>query len=73
MPFFTQTFIGATIWGAVLIVLGYELGNWATIAEKLKHVDLLIGVAIIVVLLAVGIRFVLRRRREQGLGENPSD
>ena len=54
-------------------MIGYELGNWATIAEKLKHVDLLIGVAIIVVLLAVGIRFVLRRRREQGLGENPSD
>ena len=71
--FFLQTFIGATIWGSVLIFIGYELGNWATIAEKLKHVDLLIGVAILAVLLALGLRFVLRRRREQGAGENPSD
>jgi membrane protein DedA with SNARE-associated domain len=71
--FFLQTFIGATIWGSVLILIGYELGNWATIAEKLKHVDLLIGLAILLVLLALGIRFVLRRRREQGVGENPSD
>ena len=71
--FFLQTFIGSTIWGTVLILIGYELGNWATIAEKLKHVDLLIGVAILMVLLALGIRFVLRRRREQGAGENPSD
>lgn len=71
--FFLQTFIGSTIWGTVLILIGYELGNWAVIAEKLKHVDLLIGVAILVLLLALGIRFVLRRRREQGVGENPSD
>jgi len=68
-----QTFIGATIWGTVLILIGYELGNWAVIAEKLKHVDLLIGLAIIVVLLALGIRFVLSRRRERGSAENPSD
>lgn len=71
--FFLQTFIGSTIWGTVLILIGYELGNWAVIADKLKHVDILIGVAIIVVLLALGIRFVLRRRREQGVGENASD
>jgi membrane protein DedA with SNARE-associated domain len=71
--FFLQTFIGSTIWGSVLILIGYELGNWAVIAEKLKHVDLLIGVVILAVLLALAIRFVLRRRREQGAGENPSD
>ncbi len=72
-PFFLQTFIGATIWGTVLILIGYELGNWASIAEKLKHVDLLIGVLIVAVLLTVAIRFVLRRRREQGVGENSAD
>jgi membrane protein DedA with SNARE-associated domain len=71
--FFLQTFLGATIWGSVLILIGYELGNWAVIADKLKHVDLLIGAGIIVVLLALGIRFVLRRRREQALGEPPTD
>jgi len=71
--FFLQTFIGATIWGSVLILIGYELGNWAVIAEKLKHVDLLIGLGIVALLLALGIRFVLRRRREQGDGENKPD
>jgi membrane protein DedA with SNARE-associated domain len=66
VPFFTQTFIGATIWGTVLIMLGYEWGDDALAwAAKLKHVDLLIGVAIIAVLLALAIRFVVRRRREQ--------
>jgi membrane protein DedA with SNARE-associated domain len=72
-PFFLQTFIGATIWGTVLILIGYELGNGLAIAEKLKHIDLLIGVAIVAVLLTVAIRFVLRRRREQGVGETSAD
>lgn len=72
-PFFLQTFIGATIWGTVLIMIGYELGNGLVIAEKLKHIDLLIGAAILVVLLTVAIRFVLRRRREQPVGENSAD
>jgi membrane protein DedA with SNARE-associated domain len=72
-PFFLQTFIGATIWGTVLIMIGYELGNGLVIAEKLKHIDLLIGAAILVVLLTVAIRFVLRRRREQAVGETSAD
>lgn len=72
VPFFTQTFIGATIWGTVLIMIGYELGaRWDTVAEQLKRVDLMVGVAIIVVLVAFAIRFVVRRRRE--LGENNAD
>ena len=72
VPFFTQTFIGATIWGSVLIMIGYELGaKWDTVATKLKHVDMIVGVGIVVVLLALGIRFVVRRRRE--LGENNAD
>lgn len=72
VPFFTQTFIGATIWGSVLIMIGYELGaQWDSVAMKLKHVDMIVGVGIVVVLLALGIRFVVRRRRE--LGENNAD
>ncbi|MGE5183564.1 MAG: DedA family protein [Acidobacteriota bacterium] len=72
VPFFTQTFIGATIWGSVLITIGYELGaRWDTVATQLKRVDLIVGVAIIVVLVAIAVRFVVRRRRE--LGENNAD
>ena len=72
VPFFTQTFIGATIWGTVLIMLGYELGDRAMeVAAKLKHVDVLVGVAILMLLLALLIRFVVRRRRERA--GNPAE
>jgi len=72
VPFFTQTFIGSTIWGSFLILLGYELGgNWESVARQVKHFDLLVGVLILLTAVAIGIRFVLRRRRE--LRENKAD
>ena len=65
VPFFTQTFIGATIWGTVLMMIGYELGaRWESVALELKHIDLLIGAAIVLTLLVLATRFVVRRRRE---------
>jgi membrane protein DedA with SNARE-associated domain len=68
--FFTQTFIGATIWGTVLIMIGYELGaNWESVASQAKRIDLVIGVVIVVALVAIGIRFVIRRRRAQNSPE----
>lgn len=64
--FFTQTFIGSTIWGSILIVLGYHYGEaFLETARQLKHVDLIVGVAILAVLLALALRFVIRRRRER--------
>ncbi len=66
VPFFTQTFIGSTIWGSILIVLGYHFGEaFLETAKKVKHVDLIVGVVILGVLLALAIRFVVRRRRER--------
>lgn len=63
--FFVQTFLGATIWGGALIVLGYYVGaNWETFARPLKHIDLLIAAILVLALVALGIRFVVRRRRE---------
>ena len=74
VPFFTQTFIGSTVWGTTLILIGYELGaRWDTVATKLKRVDLIVGVVILAVFVAVAIRFVLRRRRERHLAENNAD
>jgi membrane protein DedA with SNARE-associated domain len=64
--FWLQTFIGSTIWGGFLIILGYQLGeNWEAVAGKLKRMDLVIGVVIVLALLALGIRFFVRRRRER--------
>ena len=72
VPFFTQTFIGATIWGTVLIFIGYTLGDrFASVAAELKHVDAIVGIGIILVLLALAARFVVRRRR--AVGANPAD
>lgn len=66
VPFFTQTFIGATLWGGGLMVLGYQLGaRWEGIAATAKKFDLAIAVTIVLGLVAVAARFVLRRRRER--------
>lgn len=63
--FFLQTFIGSTIWGTVLIMIGYELGaNWESVAGQAKRIDLVIGVVIVLALVALAIRFMLRRKRE---------
>jgi len=75
VPFFVQTFIGSTVWGSFLIILGYELGSrWDTVANKIKKFDLVIGVVVVVAVVGVAIRFyVRRRRRERGLAENNAD
>jgi membrane protein DedA with SNARE-associated domain len=64
--FFLQTFLGATIWGGVLIVLGYYLGtNWKSFSNTLDRIDLPIKIILVLALVALGIRFVVRRRRER--------
>ena len=64
--FFLQTFLGSTIWGGFLILLGYYLGdNWEAVATKLKRFDLVFGALVVLAILALGIRFVVRRRRER--------
>jgi membrane protein DedA with SNARE-associated domain len=69
--FLTLTFLGSTIWGGGLMVLGYQLGsNWESIAAKAKRVDLIIAGLIVLAILAVVVRFVLRRRREQAAQKN---
>lgn len=71
IPFFTQTFIGSTLWGGGLMILGYQLGsNWESIVTKAKRVDLVIALAIVLVLVAIGIRFVMKRRRERANNTN---
>lgn len=64
--FLLQTFLGATIWGGGLMVVGYLLGSrWEEVATHAKKVDLLIAVAIVMAILAFVIRFVVVRRRER--------
>jgi membrane protein DedA with SNARE-associated domain len=74
VPFFVQTFIGATLWGGFLILLGYYMGeHWDTVAAKIKRFDLVIGVTIVVAVLVFAVRFFVKRRRERSLAENNAD
>ncbi len=69
LPFLFQTFLGATLWGGFLILLGYYMGeHWDTVANKLKRFDLVFGVLIVVAVMAIAIRIYLRRRRERAAG-----
>lgn len=68
--FMLQTFLGSTIWGGGLMVLGYTIGNsWAKLAKK---VDLVVAVVIVLAILAIAIRFVVRRRRERQISPDPA-
>ncbi len=71
--FLTQTFLGSTIWGGGLMVLGYGLGSkWEEVSTELKKYDLALAGVIVLALLALGIRFVLRRRRERNPQGTPT-
>jgi membrane protein DedA with SNARE-associated domain len=64
--FFLQTFLGSTIWGGVLILLGYYVGgNWQALSNAFSRIDHLIAAILVLALVALGIRFVVRRRRER--------
>jgi membrane protein DedA with SNARE-associated domain len=64
--FLLQTFLGATIWGGGLMVVGYLLGSqWEEVAHRAKKVDLLIAALIVVAILAIIVRFVVVRRRDR--------
>jgi len=63
--FWLQTFLGSTIWGGGLMVVGYELGSrWEEVETHAKKFDLVIAALIVLAILALAIRFVIRRRRE---------
>jgi membrane protein DedA with SNARE-associated domain len=76
-PFVLQTFIGSTVWGSFLILIGYFLGkNWESVAKQFKRVDMLVGVLLIVVAIALAVRFIAKRRRAQREAngtQNPAD
>ncbi|HEU4612115.1 MAG TPA: DedA family protein [Kofleriaceae bacterium] len=72
--FFVQTFLGATLWGSFLVLLGYYLGeHWEAVANKLKRFDLVLGVLIVVAVLVFAVRIYIKRRRERGAVENNAD
>lgn len=72
--FALQTFLGSTIWGSLLICIGYFLGkNWEGVAKTFKRVDLLIGVGILLLVGFLVIRFWIRRKKERALTPTQAD
>ena len=72
--FLLQTFLGSTLWGSFLILLGYYLGkNWESVANTIKRFDLVIGIVVMIAVMAIALRWYLKRRRERGLPENNAD
>lgn len=62
--FILQTFLGASIWGGGLMVVGYVVGkNWESVAMKAKKVDLVVALLFVAVILTVVVGFLLKRRR----------
>ncbi|MBK9031004.1 MAG: hypothetical protein IPL61_06660 [Myxococcales bacterium] len=65
--FMFQTFLGSTLWGGGLMVLGYQIGaNWESVAKKAKRVDLVIAALVVLILVAAAVRFLLKRREAAG-------
>ncbi|MBX3156467.1 MAG: DedA family protein [Deltaproteobacteria bacterium] len=67
--FMVQTFIGASLWGGGLMIVGHQLGSrQAEIMAQVKKYDLAVAVVIVLAIVAIGVRFVVRRRREAASG-----
>ncbi|MEO8706261.1 MAG: DedA family protein [Kofleriaceae bacterium] len=68
--FLTQTFLGSTIWGGGLMVVGYVLGDhWENFTTTAKKLDLPIAGLIVLAIVAIAIRFVVVRRRAKAKAE----
>ena len=64
--FLLQTFLGATLWGGGLMVVGYVLGSqWESVARVAKRIDMIIAGVVVLTLLALAVRFVARRRAQR--------
>jgi membrane protein DedA with SNARE-associated domain len=64
MPFSLLTLAGASLWGGGLMVVGYVLGpSYEAVVTKAKRIDLVFAGLIVVAIVAIAVRFYLKRRR----------
>jgi membrane protein DedA with SNARE-associated domain len=63
-PFSALTVAGASLWGGGLMVLGYWLReNWEPVVTKAKRFDMVIAAGMVLVIIAVAVRFYLKRKQ----------
>lgn len=64
LPFSLLTLAGASLWGGGLMVLGYVLGpTYKSVVTEAKRIDLVFAVLIVVAIVAIAVRFYVKRRR----------
>jgi len=64
VPFSLLTLAGASLWGGGLMVLGYVLGpTYKSVVTEAKRIDLVFAVLIVVAIVAIAVRFYVKRRR----------
>jgi membrane protein DedA with SNARE-associated domain len=69
-PFLLQTFLGASIWGGGLMVVGYILGReWESVMKIAKKVDLTVALVIVAVIVGAAVWFYVKRRRAKRVAE----
>lgn len=72
VPFSALTVAGASLWGGGLMVLGYWLGeNWEPVVTKAKRFDLVIAVGMVLVIVALAVRFYVQRKRQAAAKRDP--
>lgn len=65
-PFCLQTFLGATLWGGFLAVLGYTLGDeYMTFVKTTKYIDWVIGGLVIIAAIWFYVRWRNKRKAAQ--------
>ena len=61
--FLLQTFLGATLWGGFLAVVGYQVGaNWAKVSKYMKRIDLIVAGILAVLAVVLVVRWVRKKR-----------
>jgi membrane protein DedA with SNARE-associated domain len=66
--FILQTFLGSTLWGGGLMVVGYALGTqWQRVEAVAKHVDHMVAAIVVLTLVVLAVLFVARRRSQRDL------
>lgn len=70
--FLLQTFLGSTLWGGGLMVVGYLLGKqWESVMKVAKKFDLAFALIVVGLLLAGAALFIIRRRRANRAAGTP--
>lgn len=72
-PFTLQTVIGSTVWGGLLAIVGYTLGeNWESFVTTVKKFDVAIAIGIVLAAVILYLRWRKKRKAQQAAAADPT-